>query len=559
MIARLEGQLFEKTPTRVRRRRRRRRLRGLDPALDLHRAARRREARSRCGVYTHLRENALQLFGFAHRARARRCSSSLLRASRVGPKLALTVLSGLDAAAVLAAIRARNAAALRAISGVGAKLAQRMVVELRDRAGELVAAPAPSRRGGGAPAPRRPRPGRSVLSALVNLRLPRSQAERIVEEVIAERGERGSDRGPACAPRCRGSRDERRRPRRAPRDLRGAAPRRARLRGAALRPRTLAEIVGQDKLRENLGVFVAAARERGEPLDHLLFYGPPGLGKTSLAHIVAREMGAQFRATSGPVLERSGDLAGAALEPRGRRRALHRRDPPPAPAVVEEVPLSGDGGLPPRRPDRPGPDGAVGAARAAALHAGRRDDARGAADARRCATASARRRGSTTTRRRTSSAIARPLGAAPRDRARRAARRRPSRGARAARRASRTACCGACATSPRCAAGAARASTTSSPPSRSSASRSTRRASTGSTGRCCSRCSRSSTAARSASTRSPPPSARTAARSRTSYEPFLIQEGFLERTPRGRLATRRAREHFGVAALARGGRQGSLL
>jgi Holliday junction DNA helicase RuvB len=76
-----------------------------------------------------------------------------------------------------------------------------------------------------------------------------------------------------------------------------------------LRPQTLGEFVGQSHVRENLGVFLTAARERGESVDHLLFHGPPGLGKTALAHIVAHEMGAGFRATSGPVLERGGDLA----------------------------------------------------------------------------------------------------------------------------------------------------------------------------------------------------------------------------------------------------------
>lgn len=77
----------------------------------------------------------------------------------------------------------------------------------------------------------------------------------------------------------------------------------------SLRPRSLAEFVGQSRLRENLQVFLKAARERGEAVDHLLFYGPPGLGKTALAHIIAREMSAQLRATSGPVLERAGDVA----------------------------------------------------------------------------------------------------------------------------------------------------------------------------------------------------------------------------------------------------------
>jgi Holliday junction DNA helicase RuvB len=76
-----------------------------------------------------------------------------------------------------------------------------------------------------------------------------------------------------------------------------------------LRPRSLAEMVGQQRLRENLGIFIQAARERGEALDHILFHGPPGLGKTSLGRIVANEMGAQFRATSGPAIERPGDLA----------------------------------------------------------------------------------------------------------------------------------------------------------------------------------------------------------------------------------------------------------
>jgi holliday junction DNA helicase RuvB len=78
---------------------------------------------------------------------------------------------------------------------------------------------------------------------------------------------------------------------------------------AALRPKSLAEFVGQEAARENLHVFIQAARARGEPLDHVLFFGPPGLGKTTLGQIIAKEMGAGFRATSGPVIAKSGDLA----------------------------------------------------------------------------------------------------------------------------------------------------------------------------------------------------------------------------------------------------------
>jgi Holliday junction DNA helicase RuvB len=78
---------------------------------------------------------------------------------------------------------------------------------------------------------------------------------------------------------------------------------------ASLRPQRLAEFVGQEQARANLAVFIAAARARNEALDHVLFVGPPGLGKTTLAQIVARELGVNFRSTSGPVIAKAGDLA----------------------------------------------------------------------------------------------------------------------------------------------------------------------------------------------------------------------------------------------------------
>jgi len=77
----------------------------------------------------------------------------------------------------------------------------------------------------------------------------------------------------------------------------------------SLRPRLLAEMIGQDRVKENLAILIQAARARGEALDHVLFYSPPGLGKTTLAHILANEMGVKIKVTSGPAIERAGDLA----------------------------------------------------------------------------------------------------------------------------------------------------------------------------------------------------------------------------------------------------------
>jgi len=186
MIARLEGLLIERTPTRV--------VIdvggvGYEALIPLSTFSRLPDEGKIVAlrIHTHVREDAFLLFGFATELE-RAAFGLLLHASRVGPKLAQTILSGIDAETLVRAIQRGDVTTLRSVPGVGAKLAERIVVELRDRVAELVelgadveARPAPKHSGGDA---RRS----ELVSALVNLQTPRPKAERVAEDVVEERG-----------------------------------------------------------------------------------------------------------------------------------------------------------------------------------------------------------------------------------------------------------------------------------------------------------------------------------------------------------------------------------
>ena len=188
MIARLEGVLLEKAPTRV--------LLdvngvGYEVLIPLSTFTRLPDEGKTVAlrIHTHVREDAFQLYGFFTQGE-RVAFELLLHASRIGPKLAQTILSGIEAGALVAAIREGDAAALRAVPGIGAKTAERMVVELRDRAEDLAGVSADFRvaPGHGPQRPAQSETRHQLVSALLNLQVPKAKAERVSTDVIEELG-----------------------------------------------------------------------------------------------------------------------------------------------------------------------------------------------------------------------------------------------------------------------------------------------------------------------------------------------------------------------------------
>ncbi len=188
--------------------------------------------------------------------------------------------------------------------GVGPKVAERIVTELKDKAPAFANVdPAIVHLAGAIDDQRAPRPVTDAISALVNLGYGQPQAAAAIASRFAQRGRECRDRATDPA-RLEGAGEVT--------DVsRIVTPERRAddVGDTALRPQKLSEFVGQAQARANLQIFIDAARKRKEALDHVLFVGPPGLGKTTLAQIVARELGVGFRATSGPVIAKAGDLA----------------------------------------------------------------------------------------------------------------------------------------------------------------------------------------------------------------------------------------------------------
>ena len=241
-------------------------------------------------VHHHIREDNQQLFGFT--SMLERATFRILIATHgVGPSLALAILETHTPHALVDAVATSDVNALTMVSGVGKKTAERLLVELRSRLSlPELDAPASTASGGAI---------REIRAALEQLGYDPSEIVSATSELPVD-----VDVAEGCAALSylgRNVREEFLDP--------GIEDDSTDPAEVGLRPQTLSEFVGQSELKEHLQIVLEAAKKRGQALDHLLFAGPPGLGKTTLAGIIAIERGVDLHVTSGPALERAGDLA----------------------------------------------------------------------------------------------------------------------------------------------------------------------------------------------------------------------------------------------------------
>eukprot|EP01032_Pedospumella_encystans_P012950 gene12950-14942_t len=259
-----------------------------------------------------VREDAQILYGFATLSE-REAFRQLIKISGVGPRTALSVLSGMSVTDLSQAITTQEVGRLVKVPGIGKKTAERLLLELKGKLGGDI---------GGLFAVHTPDAQSDIQQALLALGYSDKEAAAALKSLPVDVGvSEGIKLALKPEPRVISA---------APVSHQEEAIERA------LRPKLLDEYVGQVKVREQLEIFISAAKMREEPLDHVLLFGPPGLGKTTLSHIIAAELGVNLRQTSGPVLEKPKDLA-ALLTNLERNDVLfideiHRLSP-----VVEEI------------------------------------------------------------------------------------------------------------------------------------------------------------------------------------------------------------------------------